>query len=58
MIVGAFDEAYFSEVTVPLGQGELLFLYTDGVTEASHAGEFFGEYGLLEALDEPGPRRT
>ncbi len=54
MIVGAFDEAYFSEVTVPLGPGESLFLYTDGVTEASHAGDFFGEHGLLEVLDEPG----
>jgi len=53
MIVGAFDAAYFSEVTMPLGADETLFLYTDGVTEASRDGNFFGEHGLLEALDEP-----
>jgi sigma-B regulation protein RsbU (phosphoserine phosphatase) len=35
------------EVTVPLGQGDLLVLFTDGITEAmNHAGECFGEQRL------------
>lgn len=52
-IVGAFDDAYFSEVTLHLGADESLFLYTDGVTEASRAGDLFGEHGLVRALAEP-----
>ncbi|HXH79901.1 SpoIIE family protein phosphatase [Nocardioides sp.] len=54
MIVGAFDPAYFSESTVRLGEGESLFLYTDGVPEARRDGELFGEERLLEALAAPG----
>lgn len=53
MIVGAFETAHFSETTILLGDGETLFLYTDGVTEAGRAGDFFGEQGLIEALAEP-----
>lgn len=53
MIVGAFDDAHFTEVTVLLAADESLFLYTDGVTEAGRAGDFFGEHGLIEALAEP-----
>ena len=53
MIVGAFDDAYFSETTTSLGVGESLFLYTDGVTEAGGAGNFFGEDGLFAVLAEP-----
>lgn len=53
MIVGAFDDPYFSEVTMRLGDDESLFLYTDGVTEACRDGDLFGERGLLEALAEP-----
>ena len=52
-IVGAFDSAYFSDVTMSLKDGESLFLYTDGVTEASRGGDLFGEDGLFEALSEP-----
>ena len=53
MIVGAVETAHFSETTILLGEGESLFLYTDGVTEASRAGELFGEEGLLEAIAAP-----
>ena len=52
-IVGAFETAYFSETTIFLGEGESLFLYTDGVTEAVRAGDFFGEQGLIDALAAP-----
>ena len=57
VIVGAFDDACFSETTMSLGTGEALFLYTDGVTEATRAGDFFGEHGLLAALAEPADPR-
>ena len=53
MIVGAFENAHFSETTMFLGEGESLFHYTDGVTEAGRAGDFFGERGLIEALAAP-----
>lgn len=33
-----------------MGRGDLLFTYTDGVTEARARGELFGEDRLLEAL--------
>ncbi len=52
-IVGAVETAHFSETTILLGEGESLLLYTDGVTEASRAGELFGEAGLLEAIAAP-----
>lgn len=55
MIVGAFDSAYFTESTMHLGDGESLFLYTDGVPEARHDGELFGEERLLEALTPGAP---
>jgi len=45
-------EASYSEHTVTLSPGELLVLYTDGVTEASGArGEEFGEERLVELLN-------
>ncbi len=52
-IVGAFESAHFSESTTMLCAGESLFLYTDGVTEATRAGEFFGEQALHDALVAP-----
>jgi phosphoserine phosphatase RsbU/P len=45
------DTAYVTE-TVTLRENDVLFLYTDGVTEAqNHAAELFGERRLLEALN-------
>jgi len=50
-VVPAFD---WSARTIPFGPGDLLFLYTDGLTELrSPAGEFFGE-ARLNALLRPG----
>ena len=50
MILGAFSGREYEEVQVDLAPGDLLILYTDGVTEA-HSGDH-NEYGserLLEA---------
>jgi sigma-B regulation protein RsbU (phosphoserine phosphatase) len=42
-------------VILPLGEGDLVLLFTDGVTEAMNAdGEPFGEERLAAALEEHG----
>ena len=50
-VLGLFEnwESCTSEVTI--GAGDMLVIYTDGVTEASNsAGEEFGENRMLEAI--------
>jgi sigma-B regulation protein RsbU (phosphoserine phosphatase) len=43
------------EETLPLGAGDLVVLFTDGVTEAMNAeGEAFGEERLAEVIEEHG----
>ncbi|MCW5940884.1 MAG: PP2C family protein-serine/threonine phosphatase [Fimbriimonadaceae bacterium] len=52
-VVGIFAEAKYGVGSVRLDPGDLLYLYTDGVTEAKDAdGEFFGDARLAEALGE------
>ncbi len=52
----AADVAY-EEVTVSVGRGSVLVLYTDGVTEArDDAGVQFGEAGLMGVLRETAGR--
>ncbi|WP_067051758.1 PP2C family protein-serine/threonine phosphatase [Methanofollis ethanolicus] len=47
--LGAVDEMEYGEETVGIGPGDMLVLYTDGVTEAINAGtEEFGETRLKE----------
>ena len=42
----------FRETELDLGHGDALFLYTDGVTEATNAApELFGEQRMLDALN-------
>jgi phosphoserine phosphatase RsbU/P len=51
VILGAFDIAKYPENFVHLQQGDLLFLYTDGITEARDIkGEMLGEDRLKEFL--------
>ena len=43
MALGVVEEVVLEEVAVCLGSGDLLILYTDGITDAiSPSGEFFG----------------
>lgn len=49
-IVGAFADLRFEDAEVQMDTGDLLFLYTDGLTEARRDGEFFGEERLFELL--------
>lgn len=51
MPAGLTPHAHFPEKTEQLGEGDVLFLYTDGLTEArSPAGAMYGEQRLGEAL--------
>ena len=56
MIVGLFDEADFEEEILTLEPGDLLVVFTDGVSEAlSKTGEEFGDDRLLQAIQsKPG----
>jgi phosphoserine phosphatase RsbU/P len=50
-LVGVIAEAAYVERPVWLGRGDLLLLYTDGVTEsARESGEEFGEARLIELV--------
>jgi len=49
-LVGAFADGDFADSTERLERGDLLFLYTDGLTEARRGREFFGEEGLFDLL--------
>lgn len=50
-VLGAFDGVLFEEGQVELNEGDLLVVYSDGITEAQNGtGEEFGEGRLLELL--------
>src|SRR5262249_35572602 len=50
-ILGAFSTASFDEDVLDLNRGEILVMFTDGVTEARNAEqEEFGESRLLDCL--------
>lgn len=49
-VVGAFRGMQFDVAELHLDLGELLFLYTDGLTEARRGDELFGEERLFRLL--------
>ncbi|HJV34570.1 SpoIIE family protein phosphatase [Geomonas sp.] len=51
-VLGPIPDTSYRTETLTLAQGDVLFLYTDGVTEAQNqAAELYGEKRLLEALN-------
>jgi sigma-B regulation protein RsbU (phosphoserine phosphatase) len=55
IVLGLVDDIVLEEVWVDLGPGDLLALYTDGITDAkSTAGGFFGAERLSAALSAAG----
>jgi GAF domain-containing protein len=57
-IVGGFEGVIFAERVAKLGPNDLLFLYTDGLTEARHDRTLYGEerlFELLSSLDSNDP---
>ena len=52
LILGLFPQAIYEQETLALEPGDLLAIFSDGVTEAlDAAGEEFGEERLLACLD-------
>jgi GAF domain-containing protein len=49
-VLGAFADIGFDEAETSLGPREILFLYTDGLTEARRDGDFYGEARLFAVL--------
>lgn len=50
-VVGAFEGMRYRNGEVPVRTGDIVVLYTDGVTEARNSqGAFFGEDGLRDAV--------
>ena len=53
MMVGAMQGINYKEYELTLGKGECLFLYTDGVPEATNAdNELFGTDRMIDALNK------
>jgi sigma-B regulation protein RsbU (phosphoserine phosphatase) len=51
-VLGVFPEAKYEDAHTILQPGDLLLLYTDGVTEArNHDDQYFGEAGLVALLE-------
>ena len=52
--IGCMDGIVYKEHSITLNPGDVIYLYTDGVTEANNeAGELFGEERMLEMLNNP-----
>jgi sigma-B regulation protein RsbU (phosphoserine phosphatase) len=49
------DHATFEDTTLRLDPGDALLLYTDGVTEARHRRDFYGEQRLTATATRAGP---
>jgi sigma-B regulation protein RsbU (phosphoserine phosphatase) len=53
MVLGALESVSFTENTLPLGAGDLLVVYSDGVIEAMNADdEEFGVHRLVKVVTE------
>jgi PAS domain S-box-containing protein len=51
-LLGAFDDARFADQEVPVGPGDTVLLYTDGVTETPGSDDRFGLARLQELVRE------
>ena len=52
-IVGLFEGALFEEETVHLSPGDVLVMFSDGISEATSAdGEEYGELKILECVQK------
>jgi sigma-B regulation protein RsbU (phosphoserine phosphatase) len=51
LVLGVMEDASYREASIPVDAGDLLVLYTDGVTEATDGnGEEYGESRLVDAV--------
>jgi sigma-B regulation protein RsbU (phosphoserine phosphatase) len=50
LVLGSMEDMFYKEDETLLRQGDMLYLYTDGITEAMDSErKLFGEYRLMEA---------
>jgi sigma-B regulation protein RsbU (phosphoserine phosphatase) len=47
IVIGVLDSASWEEKTLELSEGDLLFVYSDGVTEAQHESAQYGEARMI-----------
>jgi len=60
-LIGAFAACVFEQAEAQFGVGDLLFLYTDGLTESRCDGEQYGEervFSVVSAVKEPSARHV
>jgi sigma-B regulation protein RsbU (phosphoserine phosphatase) len=51
LVLGVMEDAIYRQASIPVEAGDMLVLYTDGVTEATdEQGEEYGEARLLETV--------
>jgi len=58
IVLGVREGASYPVATAELEPGDVLVVYTDGLTEAPRAGEPFGEERMWELLDRHAHRRA
>lgn len=59
IVAGMFDNFTFTQSTLQLDKGDMLVLFTDGVTEAFNtSGEMFDEKGLETTLENKGAGKS
>lgn len=59
IVAGMFDDFTFTQSTLQLAKGDMLVLFTDGVTEAFNtSGEMFDEKGLETTLENKGAGKS
>ena len=58
LLLGVSPQARYRVSEVELGSGDVVVMCTDGLTEASRAGEMFGTEGIVRVLDQSAHRRA
>lgn len=58
LLLGVSATATYETAAVELGAGDVVLVYTDGLTEASRGGQMFGVEGAQEVLDRNAHRRA
>jgi sigma-B regulation protein RsbU (phosphoserine phosphatase) len=55
LVLGGMEDMFYKEETMTIKPGDMVYLYTDGVTEALNPEEeLFGESRLMEAANKCG----
>jgi serine phosphatase RsbU (regulator of sigma subunit) len=51
LMLGVSSEQVYTSTITPLTRGDVVLLFTDGITEARQSGRFFGTEGVLRAVE-------